>query len=152
MLAQTSFVLSCRDFRRTLSGVRLFRYLQQAPRNLALGPYRVAARRTNSIMRTASKNGSRQCDTISGTAGVSGLPTDDIGGKSSGHKGTTSTDCTPIEELHRLACRLQRDTYVDPLTGYQVITEYAHLRRGKCCGNSCRHCPYDHINVKRKKK
>lgn len=23
----------------------------------------------------------------------------------------------------------------------------AGRRRGKCCGNACRHCPYDHINV-----
>ncbi len=28
-----------------------------------------------------------------------------------------------------------------------VLTEWYHLRRGYCCGNKCRHCPYDHENV-----
>jgi outer membrane usher protein FimD/PapC len=32
--------------------------------------------------------------------------------------------------------------------GYLVFTEAFHLKRGKCCGNKCLHCPYDHINVK----
>ena len=52
-----------------------------------------------------------------------------------------------FEELHRLACQQEKDTYIDPTTGYQVLTRQAHLRRGNCCGNSCRHCPYGHINV-----
>lgn len=26
--------------------------------------------------------------------------------------------------------------------GRVVFTALFHLRRGKCCGNSCRHCPY----------
>ena len=29
--------------------------------------------------------------------------------------------------------------YVDPNTGYQVMTRHAHLERGECCGNECRH-------------
>ena len=29
-----------------------------------------------------------------------------------------------------------------------VLTERYHLARGYCCGNACRHCPYDHENVK----
>ena len=24
-----------------------------------------------------------------------------------------------------------------------IFTEEFHLRRGQCCGNGCRHCPYD---------
>jgi len=32
--------------------------------------------------------------------------------------------------------------------GYMVLTEAFHLARGSCCGNACRHCPYDHENVK----
>lgn len=32
--------------------------------------------------------------------------------------------------------------------GYLVFTEAFHSKRGKCCGNKCLHCPYDHINVK----
>ncbi|KAH8554658.1 hypothetical protein BGW37DRAFT_480563 [Umbelopsis sp. PMI_123] len=38
-------------------------------------------------------------------------------------------------------------TYIDPATGYTVMTELCHLSRGFCCGNACRHCPYDRINV-----
>lgn len=26
--------------------------------------------------------------------------------------------------------------------GYMVFTEQYHLRRGYCCGNGCKHCPY----------
>ncbi|MFM2082164.1 MAG: hypothetical protein RL380_855 [Verrucomicrobiota bacterium] len=26
--------------------------------------------------------------------------------------------------------------------GLTVFTEAHHLRRGYCCGNGCRHCPY----------
>ncbi len=26
--------------------------------------------------------------------------------------------------------------------GYTVFTEWHHLKRGECCGNGCRHCPY----------
>ena len=31
--------------------------------------------------------------------------------------------------------------------GYIVLTEKYHLQRGNCCGNGCKHCPYDYINV-----
>ena len=31
--------------------------------------------------------------------------------------------------------------------GYMVFTEAYHLARGYCCGNACRHCPYEHENV-----
>lgn len=31
--------------------------------------------------------------------------------------------------------------------GVMVFTEWYHLKRGECCGNACRHCPYDHENV-----
>ncbi|MCX6129349.1 MAG: DUF5522 domain-containing protein [Proteobacteria bacterium] len=35
------------------------------------------------------------------------------------------------------------DYYLDPITNFMVFTEAYHLRRAYCCGNSCRHCPYD---------
>ncbi|MGZ5254005.1 MAG: DUF5522 domain-containing protein [Flavitalea sp.] len=38
------------------------------------------------------------------------------------------------------------DYYYTP-DGYMVLTEEYHLERGKCCGNGCRHCPYDYIEV-----
>jgi hypothetical protein len=31
--------------------------------------------------------------------------------------------------------------------GYIVLTEEYHLQKGFCCGNGCRHCPYDFENV-----
>lgn len=31
--------------------------------------------------------------------------------------------------------------------GYIVLTAKFHLDRGHCCGNGCKHCPYDYINV-----
>lgn len=37
--------------------------------------------------------------------------------------------------------------YIDPKTGYSVMTELLHKRRGYCCGNACRHCPYNNENV-----
>ena len=32
--------------------------------------------------------------------------------------------------------------------GLMVLTEHYHRVRGSCCGNGCRHCPYDHRNVR----
>lgn len=31
--------------------------------------------------------------------------------------------------------------------GYIVLTEKYHLDKGFCCGNGCRHCPYDYESV-----
>lgn len=31
--------------------------------------------------------------------------------------------------------------------GYMVLTEKFHLKKGFCCGNGCRHCPFQYINV-----
>jgi hypothetical protein len=36
---------------------------------------------------------------------------------------------------------LTTDFYYE--NGYRVMTESYHRRRGTCCGNGCRHCPYD---------
>ncbi len=44
--------------------------------------------------------------------------------------------------LHREAVARGERTYADPKTGFVVMTELAHLRRGRCCGSACRHCPY----------
>ncbi len=38
------------------------------------------------------------------------------------------------------------DFYYDPF-GRMVFTEKYLLKRGYCCGNGCRHCPYGHVNV-----
>lgn len=37
---------------------------------------------------------------------------------------------------------LPTDFYYDT-NGYRVMTESYHKRRGTCCGNGCRHCPYE---------
>ena len=37
------------------------------------------------------------------------------------------------------------DYYIE--AGRYVFTERYHLRRGSCCGNGCRHCPYEHAEV-----
>ena len=31
--------------------------------------------------------------------------------------------------------------------GLMVFTEKYHLERGYCCGNGCKHCPYEYENV-----
>lgn len=31
--------------------------------------------------------------------------------------------------------------------GLIVLTEKFHLERGYCCGNGCKHCPFDYQNV-----
>ncbi|WP_296618549.1 DUF5522 domain-containing protein [Marivirga sp.] len=41
------------------------------------------------------------------------------------------------------------DFYME--NGFFVFTEKYHLKRGYCCGNKCRHCPYQFKNVKSKK-
>jgi len=37
------------------------------------------------------------------------------------------------------------DYYIEE--GKWVFTEWYHRKRGTCCGNGCRHCPYNHENV-----
>ncbi len=32
-------------------------------------------------------------------------------------------------------------------SGLMVLTEKYHLERGYCCGNGCRHCPFEYENV-----
>jgi Family of unknown function (DUF5522) len=32
-------------------------------------------------------------------------------------------------------------------SGYVVLTEKYHLEKGFCCGNGCKHCPYNYENV-----
>jgi hypothetical protein len=47
-----------------------------------------------------------------------------------------------IERRHREAGERGQDFYLDPATGYQVMTEKFLLARGHCCESGCRHCPY----------
>ena len=47
-----------------------------------------------------------------------------------------------IQELYlREKISQSQDFYYE--NGYKVMTENYHLKRGYCCNNKCRHCPYD---------
>ena len=48
---------------------------------------------------------------------------------------------------HREAVARAERIYLDPITGFSVMTEVAHLQRGRCCGSACRHCPYGWLGV-----
>jgi hypothetical protein len=48
-----------------------------------------------------------------------------------------------VSEAHDAAVAAGQVGYTDPDTGLFVLTA-AYLRdRGTCCGNQCRHCPYE---------
>lgn len=39
------------------------------------------------------------------------------------------------------------DFYLSP-EGYRVMTEYYLVKRGYCCSNGCKHCPYSPRAIK----
>ncbi len=43
------------------------------------------------------------------------------------------------------------DFYIDE-NGLLIFTEKYLLQRGKCCGNGCRHCPYNYENIEEPKR
>jgi len=50
---------------------------------------------------------------------------------------------TPLwHEAHEVADIAGRDGYIDPESGLFVMTRGYLVRRGTCCANECRHCPY----------
>ena len=40
---------------------------------------------------------------------------------------------------------LNIDYYLDDI-GRMVFTEVYHLKRGYCCGNNCKHCPWKELS------
>lgn len=44
---------------------------------------------------------------------------------------------------HRRACEAGLSTYLDPGTGWAVMTADYLAARGACCGSGCRHCPWE---------
>jgi len=38
--------------------------------------------------------------------------------------------------------QLEKDEYYYAEEGYIIFTEKYHLKRGYCCNNNCKHCPY----------
>lgn len=51
-----------------------------------------------------------------------------------------------ILKLHKEAIDEGNDIYIDPDTGFAVLTAEFLLKRGYCCGSGCRHCPYEKQN------
>jgi hypothetical protein len=47
-----------------------------------------------------------------------------------------------ILAAHEAAMAAGEAGYLDPVTGYYVMTAQTHAQRGFCCDNGCRHCPY----------
>lgn len=43
------------------------------------------------------------------------------------------------------------DYYLDP-KGFRVMTEFYLVKRGYCCSNGCKHCPYSPKAVKGNRK
>ncbi len=42
---------------------------------------------------------------------------------------------------------LKKTDYYFNSDGRMVFTRAYHLGRGFCCGNGCKHCPFDYVNV-----
>jgi hypothetical protein len=49
---------------------------------------------------------------------------------------------TILTKLHDEAVAKDQNFYIDPATGFIVMTSVGLTRRGKCCNQKCRHCPY----------
>lgn len=47
-----------------------------------------------------------------------------------------------ILERHQRACDAGLSNYLDPDTGYSVLTATYLAERGTCCDQGCRHCPW----------
>jgi hypothetical protein len=47
-----------------------------------------------------------------------------------------------IMERHQRAVERGLSTYLDPATGYTVLTAEYLAERAYCCNSGCRHCPY----------
>lgn len=47
---------------------------------------------------------------------------------------------------------LEKGDYYWSPEGFLVFTEQYHRKRGYCCGNRCRHCPFGHEGVAAGKK
>ncbi len=47
-----------------------------------------------------------------------------------------------VLSCHALAITRNEDGYIDPVSGFFVMTSKYHLDGGSCCENQCRHCPY----------
>lgn len=51
-------------------------------------------------------------------------------------------DRAEILARHARACEAGLSTYLDPATGFTVLTADYLAERGYCCDQGCRHCPW----------
>ena len=54
------------------------------------------------------------------------------------------------ENLSLITVKFEPEDYYFSPEGYIVFTEKYHLKRGYCCQNNCRHCPFKRDNDKKK--
>ncbi len=52
-----------------------------------------------------------------------------------------------VRAAHDEADARRAPGYIDPDTGLFVMTTGHLTRRGYCCGNGCRHCPYPEVEA-----
>lgn len=53
-----------------------------------------------------------------------------------------------VAQAHQKALQSGDSTYIDPKSGYKVMTVGTLADRGTCCGSGCRHCPYSPRHTK----
>jgi hypothetical protein len=68
--------------------------------------------------------------------------TDDVPRPARSRLDPRRADYGAIIAAHEAAERAGAPTYLDPSTGYLVMTRSALRARGSCCQQGCRHCPY----------
>lgn len=54
-------------------------------------------------------------------------------------------DYAEVMARHDAAMASRLSTYVDPVTGYTVMTADYLAARGFCCASGCRHCPWEGV-------
>ncbi|MCB0976443.1 MAG: hypothetical protein KDB02_03185 [Acidimicrobiales bacterium] len=57
----------------------------------------------------------------------------------------TRPDYAEVMARHEAAVSCGLSTYIDPTTGYTVMTAAYLEARGFCCSSDCRHCPWEGI-------
>jgi hypothetical protein len=55
---------------------------------------------------------------------------------------STPEQALSLASLHRSDTTLVENIDYTIEAGKLVFSRWYHLKRGSCCGNSCRHCPY----------
>ncbi len=64
--------------------------------------------------------------------------------KKSSKKDKVSSKTSQLETDLNSEVLKKEDYYIE--NGLYIFTEKYHLKRGHCCENSCRHCPYGYLD------